>query len=66
LFVRHLGLTSSVCLRSSFWYCFFLRLMKTIKRISPIPTIKSAIIPTTIPTTTEFQSKIQKQKLIEY
>jgi hypothetical protein len=30
--------------------------MKTIKRMSPIP-IKSAIIPTTIPTTTEFQSK---------
>jgi hypothetical protein len=47
------------------FFRFFLRLMKTIKRINPIP-IKSAIIPTTTPTTTEFQSNIQKQKLIEY
>jgi hypothetical protein len=40
--------------------------MKKIKRMNPIPTIKSAIIPTTIATTTEFQSNTQKQKLIEY
>jgi hypothetical protein len=39
--------------------------MKAIKRMNPIP-IKSAIIPITTPTTTEFQSNTQKQKLIEY
>jgi hypothetical protein len=62
------GCVCCCCGRGCGWglFCrFFLLLMKTIKRMSPTP-IKSAIIPTTTPTTTKFQSNTQKQKLIEY